>query len=147
MVLNCLLLVQGMIWAKATWGVWWDWDVRLTTSLIMALLFAGILVLRAFIDDSDRRARWSAIATVLCYIDVPLVYFCVRWWRSLHQTQSTPETVDPMMVIPLRLNSFAILFIALAFVGLRSYLERSRRDTEATEKPAKMPMLEGPADA
>ena len=113
-VLNALLLVQGTIWARATWGVWWDWDVRLTTSLIMLLLFAGVLALRSFVHDAGRRATWTAIATIVAFVDVPLVYFCVRWWRSLHQIQSTPDTVAPMMVVPLRDNAFAILFLAMA---------------------------------
>ncbi len=70
-VLNALLLVQGSIWARATWGVWWDWDVRLTTSLILLLLFAGVLALRSFVHDSGRRATWTAIATIVAFVDVP----------------------------------------------------------------------------
>ncbi len=99
-VLNALLLVQGSIWGRATWDVWWDWDVRLTTSLVMFLLFAGVLTLRRM-ASSERRAQWSAVATIVAFVDVPLVYYCVRWWRSLHQIQSSPETVDSAMVIPL----------------------------------------------
>ncbi|MGB6334029.1 MAG: cytochrome c biogenesis protein, partial [Thermoanaerobaculia bacterium] len=64
-VLNALLLIQGSIWARATWGVWWDWDVRLTTSLVMLLLFAGVLALRSFVDDPSRRATWTAITTIV----------------------------------------------------------------------------------
>jgi heme exporter protein C len=134
-VLNVLLMIQGSIWARATWGVWWDWDVRLTTSLVMALLFGGILALRSFIPDPDRRATWSAIGAILAYVDVPLVYFCVRWWRSLHQVQSSPETMDPAMVLPLRLNSFAILFLAIWFIVQRASLE-------AVEPPAAVPVEE-----
>lgn len=141
-VLNVLLLVQGMIWARATWGVWWDWDVRLTTSLIMALLFAGILALRSFIPEAERRQTWSAIATIVAYVDVPLVYFCVRWWRSLHQVQSTPDTLDPAMVLPLRINSLAILAIAIWFAWQRAELERERRRDEAVEPPPAVPVEE-----
>ena len=61
-VLNALLLIQGSIWARATWGVWWDWDVRLTTSLVMLLLFAGVLALRSFVDDPSQRATWEPLA-------------------------------------------------------------------------------------
>jgi heme exporter protein C len=135
LVLNALLLVQGSIWGRATWGVWWDWDVRLTTSLLMALLFAGILALRSFIPDPDRRSTWSAIATIVAYVDVPLVYFCVRWWRSLHQVQSSPETMDPAMVLPLRINSFAILGLAVWLAWQRMALELERRRAEAVEPP------------
>ncbi|MGB5889019.1 MAG: cytochrome c biogenesis protein [Thermoanaerobaculia bacterium] len=137
-VLNALLLIQGSIWARATWGVWWDWDVRLTTSLVMLLLFAGVLALRSFVDDPSRRATWTAITTIVAFIDVPLVYFCVRWWRSLHQVQSSPETVDPLMVVPLRLNAFAILFIAIWMIARRTRLEMARFQQEHVDEPARL---------
>lgn len=137
-VFNALLLVQGSIWARATWGVWWDWDVRLTTSLVMLLLFAGVLALRSFVDDPSQRATWTAITTIVAFIDVPLVYFCVRWWRSLHQAQSSPETVDPLMVLPLRLNAFAILFIAIWMIARRTRLEMARFRQEHVDEPARL---------
>jgi len=137
-VLNGLLLIQGSIWARATWGVWWDWDVRLTTSLVMMLLFAGVLALRAVVDDTHRRATWSAVATIVAFVDVPLVYFCVRWWRSLHQVQSTPDTLDPAMVVPLRINAFAILFVALWLISMRSRIELERRRQEEVEAPERI---------
>jgi heme exporter protein C len=137
-VLNALLLIQGSIWARATWGVWWDWDVRLTTSLVMLLLFAGVLALRSFVDDPSQRATWTAITTIVAYIDVPLVYLCVRWWRSLHQVQSSPETVDPLMVLPLRLNAFAILFIAIWMIARRTRLEMARFRQEHVDEPARL---------
>jgi heme exporter protein C len=134
-ILNALLLLQGMIWARATWGVWWDWDVRLTTSLVMALLFAGILALRSFVSESGQRASWSAIATIVAFVDVPLVYFCVRWWRSLHQIQSSPDTMDPLMVLPLRINSFGMLAVAIWFTMRRARVEELRRLEEEVAPP------------
>ena len=141
-VLNALLLLQGMIWGRPTWGVWWDWDVRLTTSLVMFLLFAGVLALRSFVDETRRRAAWSAVATIVAFIDVPLVYFCVRWWRSLHQVQSTPDTVDPLMIIPLRINAFAVLFLAMWMIHMRKRIELGRRALEETEEPERLPVHE-----
>jgi heme exporter protein C len=140
-VLNALLLVQGSLWARPTWGVWWDWDVRLTTSLIMLLLFSGVLALRSFVDEPERRATWTAIAAIISYVDVPLVYFCVRWWRSLHQVQSSPETVDTMMVVPLRLNSFAFLFLAIFFIVRRARLELLRRRYQEVAEPEKRELV------
>jgi heme exporter protein C len=137
-VLNALLLIQGMIWARATWGVWWDWDVRLTTSLLMFLLFSGVLALRSFVKEPGRRATWTAVATIVAYVDVPLVYFCVRWWRSLHQVQSTPETVDSAMVLPLRMNAFAMLFIAIWLIAQRVRLELARRRNEQVDEPPRL---------
>lgn len=143
-VLNALLLAQGMIWARATWGVWWDWDVRLTTSLVMLLLFAGILALRSFVEDPERRAVWSAVTTIVAFVDVPLVYFCVRWWRSLHQIQSTPDTVDPAMVVPLRLNAFAFLFLAIWMISRRADIERLIRRREHVSEPPPLAIEGGP---
>lgn len=134
-VLTALLLVQGSLWGKATWGVWWDWDVRLTTSLVLLLLFAGVLALRSFVAEPGRRAAWTAIATIVAYVDVPLVYFCVRWWRSLHQIQSSPQTVDPAMVLPLRINAIGMLLLAIWLIGLRSTLEGQRLEAEEVPEP------------
>ena len=145
-VLNALLLIQGSIWARPTWGVWWDWDVRLTTSLIMLLLFAGVLALRSFVEDPTRRATWTAIATIVAFVDVPLVYFCVRWWRSLHQVQSTPETVSLGMVVPLRLNSIAFLLLVIWMVAQRARLELTRRQKEQVAEPARMAHVGGLED-
>lgn len=145
-VLNALLLIQGSIWARPTWGVWWDWDVRLTTSLIMLLLFAGVLALRSFVEDPTRRATWTAIATIVAFVDVPLVYFCVRWWRSLHQVQSTPETVSLGMVVPLRLNSIAFLLLVIWMVAQRARLELIRRQQEQVAEPARIASVGGLED-
>ena len=141
-VLNALLLIQGSIWGRATWGVWWDWDVRLTTSLVMLLLFIGVLALRRMAPSSDRRAQWSAVATIVAFIDVPLVYFCVRWWRSLHQVQSSPETVDPAMILPLRLAFAGFLFLGLAGVMWRARIERARRHSDSAPLPRRLEMEE-----
>jgi heme exporter protein C len=141
-ILNALVLAQGMIWGKATWGVWWDWDVRLTTTLIMLLLFTGVLALRGFIDDARRRVTWSAIAVIVSYVDVPLVYLCVRWWRSLHQVQSTPETVHPLMVLPLRLSAFGMIFLAVWMITRRAQIELERGRREAVAPPERLARLQ-----
>ena len=143
-VLNGLLLVQGSLWGRATWGVWWDWDVRLTTSLILLLLFIGVLSLRSFAAGTERKASLTAVAAIVAYVDVPLVYFCVRWWRSLHQVQSSPATVDPAMVLPLRLNAFGLLFAALWFIVRRARLELARRRSSESALPERARMIEVP---
>ncbi len=132
------MLLSGMIWARPTWGIWWDWDVRLTTSLVAAILFAAILIMRSALEDPRRRAVWSAVASVVAFVDVPLIYFCVRWWRSLHQVQSSPETVDSMMVWPLRMNLLAVLLIALWMIGMRTAIEEARAEAEDVPEPARI---------
>jgi heme exporter protein C len=115
-----LLCLQGAIWAKPTWGVWWDWDPRLTTTAVMVFAFAGILALRNFVEDPVRRGTWSAVATIIAFVDVPIVYFSVRWWNSLHQLQSTPETVSPAVPLAARINAFGILFLMAGLMMLRT---------------------------
>ena len=146
-VLIALLLAQGMLWAKPTWGVWWDWDVRLTTSLVLLLLFAGVLALRGFIDDPARRQSWSAIATIVAFVDVPLVYFCVQWWRSLHQIQSSPETVSSAMVLPLRINLTGMLALSIYFVIRRARIELARQRREDVAPPERVAMAEATEEA
>jgi heme exporter protein C len=144
-VLSLLLCTQGAIWAKPTWGVWWDWDPRLTTTAVMVFAFGGILALRAFVDDPKKRAVWSAVACIVAFADVPIVYFSVRWWNSLHQAQSTPETVSKAFHWPLRINAFGILFVWTGLVALRARVAALRLRSEiAPPLPAK---TAGGADA
>ena len=79
-------------------------------------------------------------------MDVPLVYFCVRWWRSLHQVQSTPETVSQSMIIPLRLNAFALLFLGIWLVVYRARLETLRREEDQVAEPARLAPIGGTKD-
>src|SRR5438445_10451174 len=125
-LLAFLLCCQGAIWAKPTWGVWWDWDPRLTTTAVLLFAFAGILALRRFVGDPVKRAVWSAVATVIAYADVPIVYYSVRWWNSLHQMQSSPETVSAVFVIPLRTNAFGVLFFMTGLITLRTRIASLR---------------------
>ncbi|HVT43905.1 MAG TPA: cytochrome c biogenesis protein CcsA [Thermoanaerobaculia bacterium] len=129
-VYAALLCIQGAIWAKPTWGVWWDWDPRLTTTAVMLFAFLGILALRRFVDDPVKRAVWSSVATIIAYVDVPIVYFSVKWWNSLHQQQSSPSTVSEAFYLPLRLNAFGMLFLAIALVLLRARLSALRLRSE-----------------
>lgn len=134
-VLSALICVQGSLWARPTWGVWWDWDPRLTTTAVLLFAFGGILALRQFVDDPVKRASWSAVATVIAYVDVPLVYFSVRWWNSLHQTQSTPETVSRAFHWPLRINAFGVLFLLAGVVALRARAAFLARESELAPPP------------
>jgi heme exporter protein C len=134
-LLAFLLCCQGAIWAKPTWGVWWDWDPRLTTTAVLLFAFLGILALRRFVDDPMKRAVWSSVATIIAYVDVPIVYFSVKWWNSLHQQQSSPATVSKSFHLPLRLNAFGVLFIMTAFIILRSRLASQRLEHELAPPP------------
>jgi heme exporter protein C len=130
-VLSALTLVQGMIWGKPTWGVWWAWDPRLTTMAVQLVMFVGYLSLRSFTEDEERRARWSAAVGILGFLNANIVYMSVRWWRTLHQIQSTPSTVAPEYVLGLRLNAFALLFVLITFIGMRYHTARAEREAES----------------
>jgi heme exporter protein C len=134
-LLAFLLCCQGSIWAKPTWGVWWDWDPRLTSVAVLLCATLGIIALRKFVDDTARRAIWSSVATIIAAVDLPIVYFSVRWWNSLHQLQSSPATVSKQFHLPLRLNAFAILFLMTGFIMLRARIASQRLDAELAPPP------------
>lgn len=119
-IMTAVTLVLGMIWARPTWGVWWTWDPRLTTTAIMLVIYAGYMALRGFVEDPERRGVWSAAVGILSFLNVPVVYMSVRWWRSIHQVQSSPSTIDSAYTLGLRLNAVAFLLVMLYFL-LRRY--------------------------
>ncbi len=125
-VLTIMLLVQGSIWGRATWETWWTWDPRLTSSAVMAISFAGILVLRGMLHDPDKRRTISAVSTIIAFMNVPVVYFSVKLLPSIHQLQSTPNTVDSEMHWPLRTAAFGFLFLSLGLIGLRARVAELR---------------------
>ena len=129
-VLTALTLMLGSIWGRPTWGVWWTWDPRLTSTAVQLLILVGYLALRSFVDDSDRRAVWSAAVGILGGLNVPIVYMSVKWWRTIHQLQSSPSTVDPVYAWGLRLNDVALLVLLIFFVRRRYQAARIQREAE-----------------
>ena len=125
----------GAIWGRPTWGVYWAWDPRLTTVAILLVALAGYLALRRFVDDPERRAVWAAVTAIVIAVDVPIIYFSVKWWKSLHQVQSNPRTVDPDMVHALRWNitAFFLLFIVFLVARYRIALAARMRETTVPE--------------
>ena len=83
-----LTLVIGSIWGRTTWGVWWTWDARLTTTAVLFVLYLGYLALRRVPDDTDVRSKRCAIAALAAFVGVPIVHLSVEWWRTLHQPAS-----------------------------------------------------------
>ncbi len=128
-VFTTLVLLTGPLWAKAAWGTYWVWDARLTTTLILWLVYIGYLMLRAAVDDT-RRARMSAVIGIIGFFDVPIIYLSVTWWRTMHPTLVigesgglAPEMTQTLMVA---LLSFTFLYLWLMLVRVRLELKRDR---------------------
>jgi heme exporter protein C len=126
-----LLLATGSIFARPTWGTWWTWDPRLTSSAVMMLAFVGVLLLRSAVDDPERRAMWTSVTTILATTSMVITYFSVRLWRSIHQMQSSPETIASDMTLILRMNAFAMLFLVIWFVARRARIGLAQARAEA----------------
>ena len=123
-------IVSGSIWGKATWGIWWDWDPRLTTTAVMFVVYAGYVLLRGSIVERARRARLAAVLGVVGFVNVPIVHFSVLWWRGLHQAPTVlrpgGSTIAPILLAVLLAN---VVAFTLAFAWLlrrRMALEAAR---------------------
>jgi heme exporter protein C len=123
-----IVVITGPIWAKPTWGAWWTWDPRLTTTLLVWLLYAGYLVLRGYLRESPRKGTISAVVAVIAALDIPLVHFSVRIWRGMHPTVITGKGggIPFPMKLTLLATFFATLCLFALFFTLRFRLERDR---------------------
>ncbi len=121
-------LITGALWGKPTWGVYWQWDARLTSTLVLFLVYAAYLLARAMSDPSDEQAaRYSAVYAIIGFLDVPLIVMSVRWWRTLHP-QPIVARLDPQlpgsMLLVLLISTIAIFLLALWLIALRTDTER-----------------------
>ncbi len=140
-IMAILLQVTGSLFAKPTWGVYWDWDPRLVSTAVMTLSFVGVLILRSVLDDPDRRATWTSVGAILATLSMLITYFSVRLWRTLHQMQSSPDSVSDPMVVILRANAFAFLFLSIFFIAWRTRIAVARAQAdEAPPLPPEVPV-------
>ena len=133
LVFTLIALWTGAAWGKPAWGTWWVWDARLTSELILLFLYLGYLALTAAIDDPRRADRAGALVAIVGAINVPVIYFSVRWWNTLHQGASVSLTAAPTMasamLLAMLLMTFAFWAYAFAVVFMRAraiVLERER---------------------
>ena len=125
LMFTVLTLATGSIWGRPTWGVWWVWDARLTTTLILALLFAGYLILYNSLAANAQRAKISAVLGIIIAADVPIIYKSVTWWRTLHQPPSLMRKDGPTMA-PEMVTTIVFCLIGLILVA--SWLLKTRVD-------------------
>jgi heme exporter protein C len=127
-------LVTGPLWAKPTWGIWWTWDPRLTSTFIMWLMYVSYLLLRGLIEEPQRRASLSAIFGIFAFLDVPLVYMSNRLWRTQHPQPvilGGPDSgLDPTIAKVLVLCVIAILIVMIRILLDRYRLECLRHEAE-----------------
>ena len=127
-----MCLVTGSLWGRPTWGTYWVWDARLTSVLVLFLLYLGVIALWRTVEDPSRAARAAAILTLVGAIDLPIIKFSVEWWNTLHQGSSIfrlgGPTIDPSILIPLLVMvvAFTLLFVTLLLAAMRNEILRRR---------------------
>jgi heme exporter protein C len=129
-----VVLITGPIWAKPVWGIWWTWDARLTSTFVLWLLYVAYLVLRTMLPETDRRAMVSAVFGIFAFLDVPLVYFSIRLWRTQHPQPviagGAGSGLDPRMWHIFLLSWAALLALMALFLTKRYELEKMRHQTD-----------------
>ncbi|MCS7260215.1 MAG: cytochrome c biogenesis protein CcsA [Anaerolineae bacterium] len=127
---NTIGLISGSLWAKPTWNTWWTWEPRLTTAAIGWLMYVGYLMLRSAIENPQRRARFAAVFSILAFLDVPVIFLAVRWWRTIHPVVIGAEggqgiggfALGPtiQLVFFVCLGAFTLLYVTLLWMRLRT---------------------------
>lgn len=135
-----LALSTGAIWGKPMWGTWWVWDARLTSELILLFLYAGLIALRASIDDRDRADRATAVLAIVGVVNLPIIHYSVYWWNTLHQgatiTKLGKPSITGEMLWPLltMLVAFTLYYGGVLMVRLRAEILRRERDASWLQK-------------
>ncbi len=131
LVFCSIMLVTGPIWAKPVWGIWWTWDPRLTLALVLWLIYVAYVMLRIYVADEGKRARLSAVVGIIGFLDVPLVYMSIRWWRTQHPAPvmagGEKSGLAPEML-------FVFIFCLVTFTVLFFYLLQKRYRIEKAEQ-------------
>ncbi len=140
-VLFCsLVLITGPIWAKPVWGQWWVWDARLTSTLVLWLIYVAYLMLRVQMDPGSTRAKYAAVVGIVGFLDIPLIHFSVLWWRTFHPKPKmiTPEglgagmTNSMMITLMISLGAFTLLYFSM--MSQRVQIERMKDEIDRLKK-------------
>jgi heme exporter protein C len=123
-VLTTVTLVMGMLWAKPIWGAFWTWDARPTSTLVLWMIYTGYLLLRRLAEPGRQAARWAAIVGIFGFIDVPIVYFSVTWWRTQHPGPVIlTDALPPEMLLTFLVTMACTLFLAGVMIAIRYRIE------------------------
>ncbi|MCX7204125.1 MAG: heme ABC transporter permease CcmC [Burkholderiales bacterium] len=124
-IMAAIALFTGAIWGKPTWGTWWVWDARLTSTLILLFLYLGYMALVSAIEDTQRADRAGALLLLVGVVNIPIIYFSVRWWNTLHQGASVSLTTSPKMARTM-LNGMLLMSLAAWMYSIAAALHRVR---------------------
>jgi heme exporter protein C len=129
-----LTIVSGSIWGKPTWGTWWTWDARLTSTAVLFCVYVGYLLLRSLIEDPDARGRYAAVVGILGAVNIPIVHFSVKWWRALHQPSTILGPEPSPLAFPLKVALYVniVAFLLLFAYFLARRIEIARLEEEAS---------------
>jgi heme exporter protein C len=139
-VFGLVLLISGPLWAKPVWGIWWTWDARLTSTLVQWVIYIGYLMLRRY--STGQSQVIPAAFAMFCFLDEPMVYFSIRWFRTQHPSPvlgGGPDSgLDPTILHPLLINVAAFTVLGLLFVYLRYKLQLKEKALEAVHAMASL---------
>lgn len=148
-----MAVASGSLWARPVWGVFWTWEPRLTITAVQLLLYVAYLMLRASLDGAERRARYAAVYSILAFTTVPISWYAIRWWRTIHPdllTGGGGMAITPAMLQTLAASvaAYTLLYVALLRQRLRLELlrqevERLRWEAEDVGAPALLPPSRG----
>jgi len=137
-----IVLITGPIWAHPVWGIWWTWDARLTSTFVLWLLYISYLLLRTLIEEPGRRALLSALFGIFAFLDVPLVFFSIRWWRTQHPAPvvmgGQGSGLDATMSKVFFFNVFVMHVFCLFLIVERYMVERLRHDVDLLQREAEV---------
>lgn len=123
-IFTTVTLVMGMLWAKPIWGTYWTWDARLTSTLVLWIIYAGYLMVRQLAEPGRQAARFAAVVGVFGFVDVPVVHFSVTWWNTVHPGPVViNDALPPTMLIAFFITMACTLFLAAVMIAIRYRIE------------------------
>ena len=134
LIFCAMVLLSGAIWGRPTWGTYWVWDARLTTTLLLFLIFLGYFLLRLSVQDREKEARFASVLGIIGFLDIPIVHKSVEWWRTLHQPSTlfkveegaAKPAMPPELLYPLLASMFAMLLFYGYLMLLRWQMEENQ---------------------
>jgi heme exporter protein C len=150
LVFTTLVILTGSLWGRPIWGTFWEWDARLTTTLILWFIYLGYFMIRSYVSDTERAMRYAAVVGIIGFVDVPIIHMSVRWWRTLHPepivTQSSGPAMPDTMLYTLMVSMVAFTLFYAYLLYQRVIIEQTKdeiSDHYLAEADRKADLAEG----